>query len=90
MKQCITGYGIDLDVHLDLKCTVIGFPIDTLIPLGLLLNELLTNSLKHAFVDRHFGTIKIELDEVGDGVFKLAFSNSIAFRIARWEAEAPA
>lgn len=75
-KQCIASYGVDLDVHLNLNCTVIGFPIDTLIPLGLLLNELLTNSLKHAFSDRHFGTIKIELDEVGDDVFKLAFSDN--------------
>jgi len=75
-QQCIASYGVGLDVHLDLNCTVVGFPIDTLIPFGLLLNELLTNSLKHAFTDRHFGSIRIELDEVGNDVFKLTFSDN--------------
>ena len=73
--NCITNYSLDVEVQLDLKCNVTGFPIDTLIPIGLLLNEMLTNSLKYAFLDQPFGTISIELDEVGHDVFRLAFSD---------------
>ncbi|WP_339824231.1 sensor histidine kinase [uncultured Parasphingorhabdus sp.] len=34
---------------------------------GLLVNELVTNAVKHAFVDREKGTIKVELLAVSDG-----------------------
>lgn len=35
--------------------------------IGLLVNELVTNAVKHAFVDRDKGTIKVELCTVSDG-----------------------
>ncbi|WP_052723298.1 sensor histidine kinase [Methanosarcina barkeri] len=35
--------------------------MDTLVPLGLIVNELVSNSLKHAFVDRDNGQIQIKL-----------------------------
>ncbi|HPS90409.1 MAG TPA: sensor histidine kinase [Methanosarcina vacuolata] len=35
--------------------------MDTVVPLGLIVNELVSNSLKHAFVDRDNGQIQIEL-----------------------------
>lgn len=37
--------------------------VDTLVPLGLILNELLTNSMKYAFPDEREGTISIKLFE---------------------------
>ncbi len=41
----------------------ISLDIDTSIPLGLIINELLTNSYKYAFADRSSGTITISLKE---------------------------
>lgn len=38
------------------------FDIDTAIPLGLILNEFLTNSYKYAFKGTHFGLIEIEIN----------------------------
>ncbi|MGB1031358.1 MAG: sensor histidine kinase, partial [Flavobacteriales bacterium] len=43
----------------------IELDIDTTIPLGLILNELITNSLKYAFLDRQEGTIKVALKQEG-------------------------
>lgn len=37
--------------------------VDTLIPIGLIINELITNSLKYAFSDDRMGTIEIDLKE---------------------------
>jgi two-component sensor histidine kinase len=37
--------------------------VDTLIPMGLIINELITNSLKYAFTDNKRGTIEISLKE---------------------------
>ncbi len=42
--------------------------MDTAVPLGIIVNELVSNSLKHAFSGRKTGTIKIKLfsEEAGD------------------------
>lgn len=45
------------DVHLD---------VDTFIPLGLIVNELVSNSLKHAFGPNDQGIITVSLKELGD------------------------
>ena len=52
--------------------------IDTAIPCGLIINELVTNSLKYAFPQSESNTngiIKIELDQIGDH-FKLVVSDN--------------
>ena len=46
---------------------------DTLIPCGLILIELLTNSFKHAFGDRPEGTIEIRVDRADDGMVSLRY-----------------
>jgi two-component sensor histidine kinase len=40
--------------------------VDTTIPLGLILNELITNALKYAFVGRESGNLKVSLKERGE------------------------
>jgi two-component sensor histidine kinase/PAS domain-containing protein len=42
--------------------------VSTAIPLALIVNELITNSYKHAFADKAEGIIGISLDETGDNV----------------------
>jgi len=53
----------------------IYFGIDTAIPAGLLLNELLTNSIKHAFPAGRKGTISISLSRLKDKSFQLEFKD---------------
>ena len=45
--------------------------IDTAIPCGLILNELISNSLKHAFPDERKGEIKVRLCRSEDGEIQL-------------------
>jgi len=40
--------------------------VDTVIPLGLIVNELISNCLKYAFPDGQKGLIQVELKEEGD------------------------
>jgi PAS domain S-box-containing protein len=65
---CISMDRISLNYKIDSR----HFLLDTAIPLGLILNELMTNSLKHAFPDNRKGTISITLscDEYGKTVFR--------------------
>jgi two-component sensor histidine kinase len=54
----------------------ICLPVDMAIPCGLILNELATNSLKHAFVGRQDGLIEITLTTVGHRSVQLVFRDN--------------
>ncbi|WP_048181654.1 PAS domain S-box protein [Methanosarcina siciliae] len=51
---------IDISLNIDLEENVF-FDMDTAVPLGMIVNELVSNSLKHAFIGRDKGEIRIEL-----------------------------
>jgi tetratricopeptide (TPR) repeat protein len=57
----LANHGLRERVKLDVQVTYDKASVETLIPLSLLLNELLTNSAKHAFEGRTAGMIKIIL-----------------------------
>jgi two-component sensor histidine kinase len=76
------SYGVKPDgvrLKIDVREIVLG--VDTAIPCGLIINELVSNSLKHAFPDGKEGTIRIELlRSVNDNTFTLIVSdNGIGF-----------
>jgi two-component sensor histidine kinase len=54
-------------IRLDLKVDIFPVSVNVAMPTGLVINELLTNSLKHAFRDREGGTITLHslVDEHG-------------------------
>ena len=54
-------------VRLDMKVDTYPVSIDVAMPAGLVVNELLTNALKHAFRDRDGGTITLHSIVDGDG-----------------------
>lgn len=46
-------------VTLEVKCDAFTLPLDVAIPCGLIINELLTNSFRHAFPDGRTGTVTL-------------------------------
>jgi len=52
------------DIVLQTDIEALNVDVDTLIPLGLILNELITNALKYAFEPQQKGLISIQLKEV--------------------------
>lgn len=60
---------MDLQVNYDLA------RFDDLIPLSLMINELLTNSAKHAFKGREEGRIAISLRKLGENQYELTFAD---------------
>lgn len=62
-------------VKLQLKSKKILFDIDTAVPLGLVLNEMLTNSFKHAFREDEPSMVSIEFKELGAGKYELDYSD---------------
>ena len=49
--------------------------LDTMVPLGLVLNELITNSFKHGFLGRDQGLIDLRIVRAGDREFDLFYSD---------------
>lgn len=58
-----------------LEASEISLPIDYATTLGLILNELITNSLKHAFMEVE-GTISVELSEINMNLFRFIYKDN--------------
>ena len=63
------------NVRLELYVDDIALAVDQAIPCGLVLNELITNALKHGFSDGRPGTIRVEFSKTDAGLARLAVSN---------------
>lgn len=67
-------------VSVNIRTDDIRLPLDVAIPVGLILNELITNSFKHAFPDGINGAIHIELLEPAPREFRLTvWDNGVGF-----------
>ena len=63
------GIAIELEVH------NVMLDVNTAIPLGLIVNELVSNTLKHAFVDRAEGRVVIRLQRQSDNHYCLSVTD---------------
>lgn len=71
-RKLFTTYKVsDNQVRLHVKVDPILLDVDTAIPVGLILNELITNSLKYAFPDGKEGNLWVSLGE-SDGKLTLS------------------
>lgn len=67
----------NLKLHLALEPMIIN--LETAFPSGLLLNELVSNALKHAFPDQQAGDIWVEFKQVGEGFSLVVKDNGVGF-----------
>ncbi len=80
IKELIITFDVDsskINIKPDIQDIIID--VDTLIPLGLIINELLTNSLKYAFRKDEKGTIEISLNEEEDSLNLKISDDGIGF-----------
>ncbi len=70
----LSAYGAEDRVQLNFDMDKLEVDIDTAIPLGLIVNELFTNILKHAFPNQSLGAVKVSLyrNKSNGLVFKIA------------------
>jgi PAS domain S-box-containing protein len=62
-------------VQLELATEDVALAVDKAIPCGLVLNELITNALKHAFRDGRTGTVKVGLSRVDEAHCRLTVAD---------------
>jgi two-component sensor histidine kinase len=74
LSQTYVGDSQNVEVQIIAhKCR---FDFETAVPLGLIINELVSNAYKHAFVDQKNGIIRIEINTLGDIDYQLKVGNN--------------
>ena len=63
-------------IKVNIEMTELELDVDTAVPLGLIVNELLTNSLKYAFPKGEKGHIELSLKNLSDDNFQLKISDN--------------
>ncbi|HSG22564.1 MAG TPA: histidine kinase dimerization/phosphoacceptor domain -containing protein [Azonexus sp.] len=76
IRATYRGTGDRISLRLVLPSNSVQLDLERTIPCGLLLNELVTNSFKHAFPGERCGEIMIELMEAGDGVIRFSVADN--------------
>jgi PAS domain S-box-containing protein len=62
-------------VRLDFKASDVSLDVNTAIPCGLIANELILNALKHGFPAGSTGTLRIGLDDLGEGRYRMVVAD---------------
>ena len=65
-RELVSSFDRNGNIQLNIDVGEIDLDIDTMIPLGLIMNELMTNSFKYAFEENTIGKIDIQLVEQGN------------------------
>ncbi|MCA0957824.1 sensor histidine kinase [Muricauda ruestringensis] len=69
LVRSVKGSGTNVKVDLDIKNYKLS--IDTIIPLGLIINETITNALKYGIAGVQNGEIHVSVDKIGDNRYKM-------------------
>ncbi len=73
-RSVLVAHGVHDRISISVETALPSFPIDTLLPLSLVVNELFTNSIKHAFTVSGSGNIKLRIKELGNE-YELSYSD---------------
>lgn len=71
IQKLLQIYKPSTNIDCDFKIQAVKIDINQAIPLGLILNELITNVLKHAFQDRLEGNLFISLKQLKNGPYDI-------------------
>ncbi|WP_395042931.1 histidine kinase dimerization/phosphoacceptor domain -containing protein [Flavobacterium sp.] len=75
-ESILDSFGAEQRIELQLAMEKIDLDIDTAVPLGLIVNELLTNTIKYAFPKGEKGTITIKLHKQSNNILQLVVSDN--------------
>lgn len=78
----INSFGKNNLITTDLPMEKFELDVDMAIPIGLIVNELITNSLKYAFPDDRKGKIKLSLKQQEDLIMLKVMDNGVGMQLA--------
>ncbi len=75
-ESILDSFGAEKRVTIECVMEQLDVDIDTAVPLGLIVNELLTNTLKYAFPGGQQGKVQIKLQKQNNGLLQLEVSDN--------------
>jgi two-component system, sensor histidine kinase PdtaS len=75
-ESVIDTFGAEQRVKLEVIMEKLNVDVDTAVPLGLIVNELLTNTLKYAFPNGQDGKVSISLEQQPNGILHLEVADN--------------
>ena len=75
-ESILDSFGAEDRVTIECVMDQLDVDIDTAVPLGLIVNELLTNTLKYAFPNGQKGQVRIKLEKKPEGVLHLEVADN--------------
>lgn len=78
-RKLIAAFAIGKDIQLITDIQPIFFPVDTAIPCGLIINELFSNALKHAFANKKDGVVCLSVKRDKERIIIVVRDNGVGF-----------
>lgn len=78
-NELFFSYRSDSNIQIELNLDQNYFDIESSVPFGLILNELMVNVLKHAFTSNSKGRVSISLRKLPDSIYLEISDNGIGF-----------
>lgn len=75
-ENILDSYNETERIEVEIPMENLELDVDTAVPVGLIVNELLTNALKYAFPQGTMGKIKLSLHDVGANILQLSISDN--------------
>lgn len=75
-NDLLISYQSGYNVKLKIECNIDSIGLKAVVPIALILNELISNSLKYAFDDNDNCEIQIDFQRLNDKKFKLIYKDS--------------
>ncbi len=84
ISSLTSSYGVDTDmIEIKIDAENILLDVDSAIPLGLIINELISNSMKYAFPHQQAGNILVSLHQTYNELQLIVKDNGIGFDAAK-------
>jgi len=76
INDLINSNNLDKEISINLHIESIHMSIDRLLPLSLIINELISNSLKHAFNDMCLGEVSVKFNIINESMCRLVIGDN--------------
>ncbi len=76
VKDLVESYAVDKKIHLNIQIEPVNLMMRTLVPLGLIINEMITNSLKHGFKNKSEGEISVSIRHIKGVRFEMIIGDN--------------